>query len=134
MVGARRYVGRTDSRCSLMTAPSATPRPTISDAVDARGGPALSVVVPTYNEAENIDDLLDRLAIVLADIDHEIIVVDDDSPDETWRFARARADTDTRIRVVRRLSDRGLASAVLAGTAGAAGRVIRLTDAHLTHD
>jgi dolichol-phosphate mannosyltransferase len=117
-----------------MTAPSSTPRTSDSDTGDAFGGPALSVVVPTYNEADNIGELLDRLDVALADIDHEIIVVDDDSPDRTWQIARARSDNDTHVRVVRRLSDRGLSSAVLAGMAVADGRVLGVIDADLQHD
>jgi dolichol-phosphate mannosyltransferase len=101
---------------------------------EVRSGPALSVIVPTYNEADNIDELLDRLTAALRDVDHEVIVVDDDSPDRTWEIARARADADPRFRVVRRLSERGLSSAVLAGMAVADGRAIGVIDADLQHD
>jgi dolichol-phosphate mannosyltransferase len=117
-----------------MTDPSSTPRSTGSDTATAPGGPALSVVVPTYNEAGNIEELLDRLGVALAAIDHEVIVVDDDSPDRTWELVRARAERDPRVRVVRRLSERGLSSAVLAGMAVAEGRALAVIDADLQHD
>ena len=117
-----------------MTAVSSSPRATASEMAAGPGGPALSVIIPTYNEADNIGELIDRLTGALADIDHEIIVVDDDSPDETWRVARIRADEDPRLKVVRRLSERGLSSAVLAGMAVAEGRVLGVIDADLQHD
>ena len=117
-----------------MTALSSSPRATGSEVARRPSGPALSVIVPTYNEAENIGELIDRLTTALAEIDHEIIVVDDDSPDQTWRVARSRADDDPRLKVVRRLGERGLSSAVLAGMAVAEGRVLGVIDADLQHD
>jgi dolichol-phosphate mannosyltransferase len=45
--------------------------------------PFISMIVPTYNESQNIDDLINRVHTALVDIEHEIIVVDDDSPDMT---------------------------------------------------
>lgn len=83
-------------------------------------GPLVSIVLPTYNEAETIVDVVDD---VLDELDHvdtprdglEVIVVDDDSPDETWRVARESFYGDDRVRVIRRTDDRGLSSAVLRG-------------------
>lgn len=105
-----------------------------TDGPDEPGRPTVSVIVPTYNEAENIAELLDRLALALAGLPHEVIVVDDDSPDETWRAARAHAAGDPAVRVIRRLEDRGLSSAVLAGMAAAEGRALAVIDADLQHD
>lgn len=96
--------------------------------------PAVSVIVPTYDEADNIEVLLDRLEAVLADHDHEIIVVDDDSPDGTWEVAEARAARSSRIRVLRRRNERGLSSAVLLGMTIARGEVLVVIDADLQHD
>ncbi len=103
-----------------------------------RGRPTVSVIIPTFNEADNIEVLLDQLRIRLdADRygdDYEIIVVDDDSPDETWRLAGTIAEQDGRVSVVRRASDRGLASAVLTGLSVASGSVLVVMDADLQHD
>lgn len=103
-----------------------------------RARPAVSVVVPTYNEADNIEVVLDRLRSHLDSHQYrdgyEIVVVDDNSPDETWRLAQHVAEHDHRISVVRRASDRGLASAVLTGLSVASGSVMVVMDADLQHD
>ncbi|MFQ5558492.1 MAG: glycosyltransferase [Acidimicrobiales bacterium] len=114
-----------------MTAADTRPAPS---APDRRRVPVVSVIVPTYNESDNIGELIDRLGAVLADLPHEVIVVDDDSPDETWRVARERAADDPTIRVIRRFDDRGLSSAVLAGMAVAEGRTLAVIDADMQHD
>ena len=51
-------------------------------------------------------------------IPHEIIVVDDDSPDRTWQVAEELSTSVPTLRVVRRFGDRGLSSAVMAGHGG----------------
>lgn len=96
--------------------------------------PVVSVIVPTYNETENIRLILARLREALTDHAYEIVVVDDDSEDETWRVAEALARSDRRIRVIRRTAERGLSSAVLTGMAAAAGRTMVVIDADLQHD
>lgn len=64
----------------------------------------------------------------------EIIVVDDDSPDETWRLAEDYAKKDARIRVIRRRSERGLSGAVVEGFRHARGNILGVMDADLSHD
>lgn len=96
--------------------------------------PTVSVVIPTYNERENIPILLERLAGVLADFDYEIVVVDDDSPDRTWQMVEDLGARNHRIRVLRRVGSRGLSSAVIDGMAVARGRVLAVMDADLQHD
>ncbi len=96
--------------------------------------PALSVILPTYNEAENLPILLDRLTDLLADLDYEIVVVDDNSPDGTWAIAEEWAGRSRRIRSIRRVTDRGLSSAVMAGMEVARGRVLAVMDSDLQHD
>ncbi len=99
------------------------------------GHPQLSVVVPTYNEAENITVLIDALEAALGGVDHEIIVVDDDSPDRTWERARQHGLTlHNPLHVIRRTEDRGLSSAVLTGMRAARGDVLAVIDADLQHD
>ncbi len=103
---------------------------------DRRGPlrPQLSVVVPTYNEAESLPVLLDRLDLALAEVDYEVVVVDDDSPDGTWRLAEEASQRSRRIRVLRRIGRRGLSSAVLEGLALAQGEVLAVMDADGQHD
>ena len=94
----------------------------------------VSVIVPTYNEADNIVEVLDRLRRALSEVSHEIIVVDDDSPDGTWQLARRHGAGDPGVRVIRRISERGLASAVLDGMAAATGDALAVIDGDLQHD
>ena len=97
--------------------------------------PTVSVVIPTYNEAESITPLVAGLAQHLgrAGITYEIIVVDDDSPDGTWRRAMEAAGGDGRVRVIRRLGERGLASAAVRGWQEAGGEILALMDGDLQH-
>ena len=76
------------------------------------------MVIPTYNEARNLAELLDLLGSVLDAAlggAYELIVVDDDSPDGTWKIAGEIAGRDSRIKVLRRTGERGLATAVVRG-------------------
>ncbi len=92
----------------------------------------LSVVVPTYNEAENLPVLLGLLAEALADIRYEIIVVDDNSPDLTWEIAENWPDA--RVSTIRRVDTRGLSSAILTGMQAGRGKYIAVLDADMQHD
>jgi len=93
----------------------------------------ISLVVPTYNEAENIESLCSLLVETLSkqNIDFEIIVVDDNSPDLTWKIAQAIAEKDKRISVIVRKNERGLATAVLAGWKNARGNILGVIDGDL---
>ena len=53
--------------------------------------PQLAIVLPTYDERESLPVLISKIAEVLKDEDFEIIVVDDNSPDETWKLAASLA-------------------------------------------
>ena len=78
---------------------------------DAFAPAVLSVVLPTYNERDNLPVLLERLETALAGIDWEAIVVDDNSPDGTGELARELAHINPRLRVIRRVGRRGLSGA-----------------------
>ncbi len=98
--------------------------------------PALSVVIPTYNEALNLEELVRRLVEALEPalgLDYELIVVDDDSPDRTWELAQRLAIDHPRLRVMRRTGERGLASAVIRGWQAARGTFLCVIDADLQH-
>jgi dolichol-phosphate mannosyltransferase len=100
----------------------------------AAGVPVLSVVTPTFNEAENLPLLVASLQESLAGLRYEIIVADDDSPDGTWEIAERLGEADPSVRVVRRFHDHGLSAAVLDGMSIARGRVLAVIDADLQHD
>jgi len=84
----------------------------------------VSVVLPTYNERDNIYPLIQALLNHLADASPEIIVVDDDSPDGTWQVVAEVAAQDERVRLLRRLDERGLTSAIAAGIEQARGDIV----------
>lgn len=94
-----------------------------------------SLVIPTFNEARNIEPLCLRLVEVLAkaDVSHEIIIVDDDSPDQTWKLAQELSNKYKAIKVIRRMSERGLGSAVAAGWKKAEGDILGVIDGDLQH-
>lgn len=94
----------------------------------------LSLILPTYNEAENLPELLPKLRDVLKNIPHEIIIVDDDSPDGTWRMAQEMAVGREDLHVIRRIGRRGLSSAVVEGFLVAKGDVLAVMDADGQHD
>ena len=113
--------------------PAQIQRPARYDRKNTRP-PTVSVVIPTYNERENIVTLVGRLGEVLVDFDYEIIVVDDDSPDGTSQAVGTLAENDHRLRLVRRVGRRGLSSAVIDGMTVAQGQVLVVMDADLQHD
>src|ERR1700722_8574948 len=77
--------------------------------------PVLSVIVPSYNEKPNVAPMIERLRVALAGIDWEVVYVDDNSPDGTANAVREIARQDSRVRCIRRVGRRGLASAVIEG-------------------
>ncbi|HTD48325.1 MAG TPA: polyprenol monophosphomannose synthase [bacterium] len=93
---------------------------------------SLSVIVPTYNEAENIQRLVERVHTALAGTDYELIVVDD-SVDGTQQVLADLARFTPWIHVFHRDGRRGLASAVVDGIAAAQGSVVCVLDADLQH-
>ncbi|MFN7811615.1 MAG: glycosyltransferase [Planctomycetia bacterium] len=97
--------------------------------------PDLSIVVPTYREALNLPFLLEgiRDALAGAGIAYEVIVVDDDSPDDTAAVCAKLTAAGHPLRLIVRTGERGLSSAVLRGFAAAAGRCLACMDADLSH-
>jgi len=94
----------------------------------------LSLVLPTYNEAGNIRQVVKQIQGILQDVPHEIIVVDDDSPDGTWRIVEEMSASDPSVRVLRRVGRRGLSSAAIEGFRTAKGDVLAVADADGQHD
>ena len=96
--------------------------------------PQLSVVVPTFNETDNVTELRDRVALALTGIDWEMIFVDDDSPDGTALKCREMAQADPRVRCVQRIGRRGLTSACIEGVLASSAPLVAVIDADLQHD
>ncbi|PZF67304.1 dolichol-phosphate mannosyltransferase [Curtobacterium sp. MCPF17_047] len=75
--------------------------------------PRTLVIVPTYNEAENVADILDRVLGVVPEA--HVLVVDDGSPDGTGDLVASRAADDDRVYLLRRSGKLGLGTAYVAG-------------------
>jgi len=93
----------------------------------------LSIIVPTYNEAENVRELIERVEASLKGLDFEVIVVDDSSPDGTAEIAEELGKIYGNVKVVKRPRKMGLASAVLDGMKAAKHELIAVMDADLQH-
>jgi len=93
---------------------------------------SITVVVPTYNERDNLVTLADRLFASMDPGQCELLIVDDNSPDETAGAAKALADRYP-VRCIVRSDERGLATAVIAGMRAARGDMIVVMDADLSH-
>jgi dolichol-phosphate mannosyltransferase len=100
----------------------------VSDAV-------LSIIIPTYNEKENIRNLIDAILGLFdrAQIEGEVIIVDDDSPDGTGSIATSIKESEPRLRVIVRKGVRGLSSATLSGFEIARGDILLVMDSDLSH-
>jgi len=96
--------------------------------------PELSIIVPCYNERANVVPLIRKLDAALAGIVWEAIFVDDNSPDATAAEVRRAAAADPRVRCIRRIGRRGLASAVIEGALSSSAAFIAVMDGDLQHD
>lgn len=96
--------------------------------------PRLAVIVPTYQERDSIDAVVDRVATVLQGIAWELIFVDDDSPDGTADRVRAIAQRDPRVRLLHRIGRRGLSSACIEGMMASTAPILAVMDGDLQHD
>ncbi len=94
----------------------------------------LSIVIPTFNESQNVPLLIAALDKALAGRSFEVIVVDDNSPDGTTRVARELASHDPRVRCIRRVGRRGLSSAVVEGILSSSAPIVGVIDADMQHD
>jgi dolichol-phosphate mannosyltransferase len=92
----------------------------------------ISIIIPTYNEKDNITPLLSRVAQALAGYDYEILIVDDGSKDGTIELASELAFKYP-VKVIVRRGERGLATAVVHGLKSATGQIIGVMDADLQH-
>jgi dolichol-phosphate mannosyltransferase len=98
------------------------------------GATELTVVVPSFNEIDNVELLIKRLHAALDGIEWEVIYVDDDSPDGTAAKVRQLAQTDPRVRCIQRIGRRGLSTAVIEGMLASSAPYLAVIDADLQHD
>jgi dolichol-phosphate mannosyltransferase len=94
-----------------------------------------SIVLPTYNERDNIAELIDAIhgCVLPAGLDYEVVVVDDSSPDGTAAVVADRFAQDARVKLLVR-QKRGLASAIRYGIAHSTGEIIVVMDTDFNHD
>ena len=104
------------------------------DSESAQVALELAIVVPTFNEIENIETLVSALKSAMEGHAYEIIVVDDDSPDGTADRVRDIAKRDARVRCVQRIGRRGLSGAFIEGALSTAAPIVAAIDADMQHD
>lgn len=94
----------------------------------------LSIVVPTFNEKDNVEKLIESVERALLNVKWEIIFIDDDSPDGTADFVRGLAQSKPYVRCHQRIGRRGLSRAVIEGILSSSAPVIVVMDGDLQHD
>src|SRR5580700_1259864 len=106
----------------------------VGNPAQAVGLPQLSVVIPTFNERDNVTTLFRRLEKTLVGIPFEAVFVDDNSPDGTWQVLRELSREDSRVRCIRRIGRRGLSGACIEGILASSAPCAAVIDADLQHD
>ena len=109
-------------------------RPAPENPTQAAGLPQLSVIVPTFNERDNVTKLFRLLETALAGVVFEVVFVDDNSPDGTWDVVGTLARQDSRVRCIRRIGRRGLSGACIDGILASSAPYVAVIDADLQHD
>ena len=94
----------------------------------------VSIIIPTYNESENIVNVLNEIELTLAGHNYEIIVVDDNSPDGTSELIKKRSIENKNILCIKRTWKKGLSSAVVEGVALSSKELICVMDGDGQHD
>jgi dolichol-phosphate mannosyltransferase len=111
-----------------------TPTIELHEPAAAPGAPMLTIVVPCFNERPNVAPMVAKLQAALAGVAWEVVYVDDNSPDGTAAEVRRIAQTDARVRCIRRIGRRGLASAVIEGALSSSAQYVAVIDGDLQHD
>jgi dolichol-phosphate mannosyltransferase len=109
-------------------------RPGPENPLQAAAAPQLSVIVPTFNERDNVTTLFRRLEAALTGVAWEVIFVDDNSADGTSDVVRGLARQDARVRCIRRIGRRGLSGACIEGILASSALCAAVIDADLQHD
>lgn len=95
---------------------------------------SLSIISPTYNEAENIKKFVKLIELALSEYNYEIIFIDDNSKDKTYDIVKEIASKKTHVRCIRRIGRRGLSSAVIEGCLSSSSDLLLVMDSDLQHD
>src|ERR1022692_1294155 len=109
-------------------------QPSLAGEAAINSGPELSIIVPTYNERDNVPELVRRLIRSLDGLSWEVIFVDDDSKDGTADVVRELGLAGLRVRCLQRIGRRGLSSACVEGMLASSAPVLAVMDADLQHD
>jgi dolichol-phosphate mannosyltransferase len=96
--------------------------------------PQIAIVAPSFNERANIRPFVASIASALRHYEWEMIIVDDDSPDGTYQEVLEIVQINPRVRGLRRIGRKGLASAVIEGILASNAPVVAVMDADLQHD
>ncbi|MBN2335809.1 polyprenol monophosphomannose synthase [Candidatus Bathyarchaeota archaeon] len=97
-------------------------------------GKKVTVITPVYNECRTLRENIDRIQESLRDVPHEIIIVDDNSPDGSGDIADGLAEQTNNITVLHRQSKQGLGTAYKQGYSLASGDLVVSIDSDLSHD
>jgi dolichol-phosphate mannosyltransferase len=121
-----------------LTIPTAQDIPAVSPELPSNSvqKPSFSLIIPTYNEGQNVSNIVNQLTKLLDEAlpgDYELILVDDNSPDETWKIAQELIPNYPQLQVMRRTEERGLSTAVIRGWQAARGEILGVIDADLQH-
>jgi len=111
----------------------------VTDIVAKESGTAsaiaqLTVIVPTFNERDNVIEVVSRLERCLQGKAWEVIFVDDDSADGTAAHVREIARRDSRVRCIQRIGRRGLSSACVEGMLSSCAPFLAVIDGDCQHD
>ncbi len=95
----------------------------------------VSIIIPTFQEAGNLGQLVDRIAQSMSELDgtYEVLIIDDNSQDGTEQVVNTLRDDGQPVRLIVRRSERGLSSAVVRGLDEAKGDLLVCMDAELSH-
>jgi dolichol-phosphate mannosyltransferase len=122
------------ARLSGLRSNSPLRRPVPVDQPLAIRGPELSIIVPIFNERDNVAALVERIRDCMNGHAWELIYVDDDSPDGSANVVRAIGAIDSRVRCIQRIGRRGLSSACVEGMLASSAPYLAVIDGDLQHD
>lgn len=94
---------------------------------------SISVVIPVYNSADCIEACAERIAKVLSEFEYEILLVNDQSPDNSWNVLKKLANTNKNIKIINLLKNAGQDNAIMAGLKHSQNDFVVIMDDDLQH-